>query len=272
MRRHGSAPLVERTRPRIPGAAWRRLPRRALVGVAILAVLAASVVAFASVEQRDAWLEAHPRVPNLIGQTVAEAAQMVVPLRFGVIVAGHREDPRAPIGVVLAQDPPPGRPLQRRSIIQLTVSEGSGTVPRLRNIPVSDAARRLEVVGLRLGRVSYLNDDVAPGTVLEQFTPPGEQVRSNAAVDVLVSLGPMEVGSASLVSKTPAAAPRDPRSPVMPPMLTHQEGCCRVEPASGDRPTHPERERAEVHRQSTDDRGPQPNVHGPEHRDVPAGP
>ncbi|HKV46106.1 MAG TPA: PASTA domain-containing protein [bacterium] len=283
MWRNGSTAVVERARPPIPGeapggvsSAAEGVPRlargRALAGVAFLVVLAASVTAFASIEQRDAWMAAHPRVPNLIGQTVAEAAQMVVPLRFGIIVAGHREDPHAPIGVVLAQDPAPGRPLLRRSIVQLTVSEGSGTVPRLRNMPVSDAARRLEAVGLRLGRVSYLNDDAPPDTVLEQFTPPGEQASANAAVGVLVSLGPMEVGAASLPTKTPAAAPRDPGPPLILPMPAHQEGCCRVESASGDGSTHPERERAQVHRQSPDDRGAQPNVHGPEHRDVPAGP
>jgi hypothetical protein len=195
-----------RQRPHVPPpprGGPRRVTRRRATGIAILAALIAAVLAFLLAVERDVWMASHRRVPSLLGRTVSEAAQMAVPLHFGVIVAAHRQDPHAPIGVILAQKPLPGAPRPKGSIIQLTISQGSGIIPPLRGTPVTGAAQQLEAVGLRLGRVHYLNDGAPPGTVLEQFTPPGWQVGANSQVDVLVSQGPMEFGKAAPGSPAP---------------------------------------------------------------------
>ena len=157
--RHLVAPFTDgargRSRVSAPRASGHARPRARTLGLG--ALVAASIVALTVVaaKGRVAWLELHPAVPLLLGRTVDEAAQMVIPLHFVVNVMGYRQDPTVPFGVILAQDPLPGQPLLVRSSIQLTVSRGSGVVPILRGVAVASAIQRLERVGLRLGRVSY---------------------------------------------------------------------------------------------------------------------
>ncbi len=283
---------------------WR--PRWWAVGIAGIATVGAVGVAVMASAERDAYLRTHPAVPDLVGKTVAEAARMMVPLHFGILVTGSIQDPSARIGVVLIQNPAPGRLLPMGSIIQLKVSQGSGVVPRLRGDPVSAAAQRLESVGLRLGRVRDIEDGAAPGTVLEQFTPPGHRIDANSPVDVLVSDGPHQDAAIALLAATPHGAPplgatvaQETRAVVstaaplavplwidlapgtlVPAPDEHrtitpqrgQEGGTRGGSASTDCAAHPERKRPEVCPQPADDRGAEPDLHGPEHRVVPAGP
>lgn len=259
--------------------------KRVLMAAVILTACVVWVGTLAVAAQRAGLVEAH-LLPSLLGRTVDSAAEVVVPLHFGMVVARYRQDPGAPVGVVLAQDPAPGHLLFARSVIQLTISQGSGIVPPLRNLPVHKAAQQLETVGLRLGRVYYLNDDTAPGTVLEQFVPPGRQVASGGAVDVMVSVGP-DAPVIAPASSIPPDAPLADAAPERPqgaastqpereaaagPRLTDREGCCRARPASGDRSTDPERERPQVRGKPANDPGTQSNVYRLEHRDVPAGP
>jgi len=284
--------------PAVP-ARPRRRPRPRAVGVAIIATVGVAALAVVASADRDAYLRTHPTVPDLVGKTVAESARMMVPLHFGIIVTGSIQDPRASAGVVLIQNPPPGRVLPMGSIIQLKVSQGSGIVPRLRGDPVSAAARRLETVGLRLGRVRDIEDNAAPGTVLEQFTPPGHRLDANSPVDVLVSDGPHQDAAVAALSQTspgpsllsstvvPAAAPLAvplwidlAPGTLVPAFDEHrtitprrgQEGGTRVGSAANDCAANPERQRPEVCHQPADDRGAEPDLHRPEHRVVPAGP
>lgn len=227
--------------------------------------------------------EAGARVPNLVGKTVPEAAQIMAPLRLGFIIAGSTSDPSAPPGVVLAQAPPPGRNLTIGSVIELKVSQGSGVVPPLRGVPVYQAARSLEAIGLRLGRVHYIEDDAASGTVLEQFTPPGRQLAANSPVDVLVSQGsvgaggewpPLAPGSAALAVPSTAvpALGAAPSLTILGLSGDDREGNPRVGSAPGDCPPDPERQRAQVCGEPASERGAQPDLRRREHRDIPAGP
>jgi hypothetical protein len=294
----GRAPLAPR-RPR-----WRL--RWWAVGLGALAAIGVAAAALVASAERDAYLRTHRVVPNLVGKTVAQAARMMVPLHFGILVTGSIQDPHASVGVVLIQNPPPGRLLPMGSIIQLKASQGSGVVPRLRGNPVSEAARQLEIVGLRLGRVRDIEDDAAPGTVLEQFTPPSRRLDANSPVDVLVSDGPHQEQTvaeppatrlgASLPLTTAARAARSAAPPVgpqaLPPLIDlapgtlipapdehrsvtppkGQKGGTRVGPAPTDCAGDSERERAQVCHQQANDGGAEPDLHRPEHRVVPAGP
>ena len=126
-----------------------------------------------------------------------------------------------PFGAIVAQNPPPGREAIKGTIIELTVSEGSGTVPAVEGKPVAQAAHLLEAAGLRLGAVNYTRDDQVPaGNVIYQFQAPGTNLGANGAVDVLVSQGP-PVGAPPAASSgtspraelaAPPAPTRRPRS------------------------------------------------------------
>lgn len=267
--------------------------------VAVLAALAAAAVVIVASAERDAWLRRHPPVPSLVRMTVEEAARLMVPLHFGLSVNRSAQHPDAPMGVILAQNPSPGRRLAIGSIVQVTASQGSGVVPRLRDQPVATAARDLEAVGLRLGRVESIEDSAPPDTVLEQFTPPGRRVDPNSPVDVLVSGSPSKGPAVPVLPSMPPAAsplttPVVPGAPaaappavprvaapaagpvpgtvVLGPTHTQEEGSTSVGAAPGQCSTHPERERVEVCHEPAGDRGTQPDVHRSEHRVVPVGP
>jgi len=281
-----------------PRLRWRT------AGIAATAAVVATAVVMVASAERDVYLRTHPLVPNLVGKTVAEAARMMVPLRFGVIIAGSKQDPSAPVGIVLMQNPAPGHRLPAGAVIQLRVSQGSGVVPHLRGGPVHEAAGRLESVGLRLGRVQGIDDDSPPGTVLEQFTAPGDRLKANSAVDVLVSQRPGEAAMAPPSEAAPPGEPSPPSTvrppsrvqpPAVPSMATRtaapmsapvvltpdprkagtpqrQEGGPSVGSVTTDCATHAERERVEVCHQSANDGGAEPDLHRSEHRDVPSGP
>jgi len=259
--------------------------RRRVGWIAVAAVtIGAAAIAPAAVAQRRAWLGAHPVVPNLIGKTVADGAQIVVPLHFGVIIGGTAEDPSAPAGAILAQTPPPGRRVAARSIIVLKVSQGSGLVPVLRGDPVYRAAERLEAIGLRLGRVHYIEDDAQTGTVLEQFIPPGRQLGANGSVDVLVSQGPA-AGAAGLPPEDAIPAPAGtvpsiaapalgsaPATIILGPTGRETEGSARAGSTPGDCSADAQRQRAEVCGEPADHPRTEPDFYRREHRHLPPGP
>ena len=172
---------------RLPG---RRRPTVFAARVAVAAVCVAFGLTVLAAAYRAAWVAAHVTVPNLVGRTAAEAGQRVQTLRLGVLVSAKRQDPKAPFGVIVAQDPPPGAGVAKGTVINLTVSVGSGVVPNLAGQTVQQASAMLERVGLRLGQVNYsLDDRVAQGRIIYQFQPAGTQLEPNGAVDVLVSQG-----------------------------------------------------------------------------------
>jgi hypothetical protein len=307
MRHQNPSVATRSTTGRAPAAPPRPLWRLRwwAVGLAALAAIGVAAAALVVSAERDAYLRTHRVVPNLVGKTVAQAARMMVPLHFGILVTGSIQDQRAPVGVVLIQNPPPGRLLPMGSIIQLKASQGSGVVPRLRGNPVSEAARQLEIVGLRLGRVREIEDDTAPGTVLEQFTPPSRRLDANSPVDVMVSDGPhpdptiADPPATRLRASPSTTAVRAERSAAppggsltMPPLMNlapgtlipapdehrlvtppkGQEGGTRVGPVPAQCAGDSERERAQVCHQQANDGGAEPDLHRPEHRVVPTGP
>ncbi len=271
--------------PRSPArpAPWRRM------GWILLATAIGAAALAPGVSERRTGLGTPPQVPDLVGKTLAEAAQVMAPLRLGFIVAGSGRDPSAPAGVVLAQTPLPGHRLPIGSVILVKISQGSGIVPPLRGDPVHRAARRLEAIGLRLGRVHYIEDDAPPDTVLEQFTPPGRQLSANSPVDVLVSQGPAGVaadlpplaqGSAALSGVASPTVPSTavpslgavPISIILGPSGDDREGNPRVGSAPGDCPPDPQHQRAQVCGEPANHRGTQRDLYRREHRDVPPGP
>jgi eukaryotic-like serine/threonine-protein kinase len=175
------------------GTARLRLPRprdRTVVAAVVAAVCVCFGLAVLVAAYRAAWTAAHVTTPNLVGRTVADAGRTVETLNLGVLVSDKRQDPKALYGVVLAQEPPPGVNVAKGTIINLTVSEGSGLVPDLGGQSVQSGSGMLERVGLRLGRVSYaVAIQIAAGRIIYQFQPAGTHLQPNSGVDVIVSQG-----------------------------------------------------------------------------------
>jgi eukaryotic-like serine/threonine-protein kinase len=175
------------SRLRLPGSRDRTVvaARATIAAVCVFFGLAFLVAAY-----RAAWTAAHVTTPNLVGRTVADAGRTVETLNLGVLVSGKRQDPKASFGVVLAQNPAPGVNVAKGTVINLTVSQGSGMVPDLGGQTVQAASGMLERVGLRLGRVNYaVAIQMDPGRIIYQFQPAGTHLQPNGGVDVIVSQG-----------------------------------------------------------------------------------
>ncbi len=218
------------------GRTWARA---VAIAAAVLAVGAALGFAY-----RQAWFGAHSVVPSLIGETVQDAGSAVLPLNLGVKVTGQRQDPRVPFGAIIDQNPPPGREAIKGTIIELTVSEGSGTVPAVEGKPVAQAAQLLEAAGLRLGAVNYSRDDQVPaGNVIYQFEAPGTSLGANGAVDVLVSQGPPLGAPPAAASGTnpsvDSPAPTQPPAPAPQPQSSERPGAAAPPSGTTVSPSNP---------------------------------
>ena len=177
-----------------PGRRWRRL-------VAVLAVLAilgsvgwggwyllegrwTTAPALASLSQADAEAEAH-------------LAELQV-----VFQQDYSED--VPAGQVIRTDPAEGDRVLREGTMTAWVSRG----PERFSVPTGvgksreDAEQLITGESLKLGTVTEeFHDEVAAGVVISQGVPPGELVKRDTPVDLVVSKGPAPVDVANFTGK-----------------------------------------------------------------------
>ncbi|HWO71899.1 MAG TPA: Stk1 family PASTA domain-containing Ser/Thr kinase [Actinomycetota bacterium] len=170
--------------------------RRVLVGVlatlAALALLGAGLYvllrALLAEQQRPARVE----VPRVIGFPLEQAESVLVNegLEVGDVSREFSDEPR---GIVIDQDPPPGRSVLEGAQVDLVVSKGPRpvAVPELIGMTVDEARAALEAVGLVLGtQTPQETADFEPGVIVDQFPEPEDLVRPGTPVDVVVAVAP----------------------------------------------------------------------------------
>ena len=170
--------------------------RRVLVGVlatlAALALLGAGLYvllrALLAEQQRPARVE----VPRVIGFPLEQAESVLVNegLEVGDISREFSDEPR---GIVIDQDPPPGRSVLEGAQVDLVVSKGPRPVevPELIGMTVDEARAALEAVGLVLGsETPQETAEFEPGVIVDQFPEPEDLVRPGTPVDVVVAVPP----------------------------------------------------------------------------------
>lgn len=194
--------------------------RRTLVPqLAVAAVVVAGLAFLGAAAYRGYRSAEQLGAPSLVGQTLDGARRIAVLQHVTVAVEAGRQDPRLAPGLIAAQDPPAGQEIGKDATIRVVVSEGSGVVPDLRGMPVSEARDQLAAVGLRLDSMRYAYDDKVPaGMIASQSANPSTHLGARTRIDVIVSQGPNQAKSTPPVlpgSPTPAqGAPAS--SPVVP--------------------------------------------------------
>ena len=130
-------------------------------------------------------------MPNVVGQKMPEAEQMLRGRGVGVQVEDRTYNP-TPVDMVIRQSPPPGMKVKVGQSAHVIVSLGpqSATIPPL--IDLTLRAARIELLrgGLQAGEVSsaYLGG-AGNDVVLQQDPAPGTSNVTSPHVDMLVSLG-----------------------------------------------------------------------------------
>jgi len=143
-------------------------------------------------------LAAAPDVaPELVGLDLRDAQLRCknIGLVCGPTEIRYRFTSRTPKGSVIEQDPTAGKPVQSGSAVRVVVSMGPEPahfyVPTIVDQTLHDVRTLLREAGLKLGKIDRRESDEHPaGTVIEQSIPPGEDVESGMAIDVVVAVRP----------------------------------------------------------------------------------
>ena len=131
----------------------------------------------------------HP-VPSLRGRTLSDARAAVRRSDFEVQQTREVFDDNLGAGVIVQQEPLPGRRLREGSTIKVFVSKGAQprAVPDLAGVDQAEAVRRLEAAGFRPKIEAKASEDVPKDRVLE-WSPQGVHGK-DTEVTVVVSSGP----------------------------------------------------------------------------------
>ena len=145
-------------------------------------------------------------VPNVVGKQAPDAAAQLVDTGLKPKVKQVRSD--RPIGLVVSQDPLPGRKVDKKSEVTLSVSSGPGftTVPEVVGLTQKEAAKKLKEAGLFASFNSEHSATVAAGKVIRTDPTALHQLQRGSRVDVYVSSGPELVTVPDVVGKDRADA------------------------------------------------------------------
>jgi serine/threonine-protein kinase len=148
-------------------------------------------------------------VPDLRGQTQANATAALTEARLSVGAITDDYDDTAPAGTVIRTVPKAGVLAKAGSAVDLVVSKGPKpvAVPDISGRKLGYATRTLAAAGLTITTASEEYSETAKaGIVLSQLPSPGTTVDSGSAVSVVVSKGPPPVTVPSLIDMPTARA------------------------------------------------------------------
>lgn len=132
------------------------------------------------------------RTPNLLGQDVVTAIDLVN--RQGLQIKVDRREPSAtvPQGAIVAQTPEAGSSTKKGRAVRVVVSQGPSELlaPKL----AGEAYRKAEITARQAGFPApdiarAWSDTVERDVVISQDPPPGTPLEKNGRIGLLVSLG-----------------------------------------------------------------------------------
>ncbi|MCJ7797689.1 MAG: PASTA domain-containing protein, partial [Thermoleophilia bacterium] len=131
------------------------------------------------------------KVPNVVGQTQADAKATLEASGLKVGEVTSKESTSVAPGVVSKQSPDAGSNVDGGSAVTLEVGAApQAKVPKVTGLTESDAAIELARVGLSVGDVQYVSDPVvAPGWVKSQDPAQGTSLPAGSKVALVVSEG-----------------------------------------------------------------------------------
>jgi RHS repeat-associated protein len=148
-------------------------------------------------------------VPNIIGQTQGAAETAIVGAGLGVGNVGQQNSSVVAAGLVITQSPGAGTQALPGSSVDFTISLGPVQVQVPNVVGLTQAAAETAITGasLSVGNVTQQNSLTVPaGNVISQNPLAGATANEGSFVDVVVSLGPVQVTVPNVVGQTQAAA------------------------------------------------------------------
>ncbi len=133
-------------------------------------------------------------VPNVVGMPEAQARTSLEKAGLRLNPGGRQASEEFPVGIVLDQNPPPGRKNAKQGgSIEVTLSAGGRfiEVPDLRGRSVQESERVLASVDLKVADqvTRARSKDVPAGMVISQNPPAGKKLERGSSVRLRVSNG-----------------------------------------------------------------------------------
>ena len=207
----GSLPAVRPSSTRPPGnqtpgnqTQGNRAPRRSRRGPILLAlVLLLAIVAGAA-----GWyfgMGRYTYTPGVINLSRSQATERVETAGLRLDVGGSAFSETVTAGSVISTDPTAGSKILEGGTISVVISKGPERyeVPTLRGMTEDAAQRALDDARLSFGdSVERYNERVAAGVVLRSLPEPGTELKPDAAVDLVISLGPEPIEIPDFIGKS----------------------------------------------------------------------
>lgn len=190
-----SPPLSPEDRaPRPRRAPWIVRALFALVAIGVMAAIVmatATAVSYYTVTHHIRRNEV--AVPNLTGKSPAEALQLIAPIGLSLAFETSEYHDLIAENAILRQSPRPGGVAKIGTPVKVVLSRGPEytATPSVVGFSLVDARVGLQASDLTVGEISRLHSDSVPiDNVIAQSPAPGEGLRREHPVNLLVSLGP----------------------------------------------------------------------------------
>lgn len=130
-------------------------------------------------------------IPSVIGKSEKEAINILESKGFEVVIADTSYGNEVEYGKIFMQRPEAGKIVKSGRTIYLFISGGDKTVlvPSLKGKSIIDSKFALERVGLKLGKVEYLQSTYPKDMVFDQQFVEGTKLKKGSAVNIFVSAG-----------------------------------------------------------------------------------
>jgi eukaryotic-like serine/threonine-protein kinase len=180
--------------PEEPEGSGRKVWLGILIGVLLVALLAGGGYLLVNSLTGDDQGTVTVIVPNVVGETQADAEAELEELGLEVDVRRREIDPEeSEPGTVVQQDPGQGEEVGRGSTVEIVVAVEPDTVvvPDLEGLTVSQAQAALREAELELGsQIPEASDTIDVDLVIGSDPPVDDEVEPGTRVDIVVSTGP----------------------------------------------------------------------------------
>jgi serine/threonine-protein kinase len=134
-------------------------------------------------------------VPDLVGRDVVYALEILTDLGLNIKVKGSEYSRDIAKHHVIVQEPGPGQEIKAGRDVRILLSKGTRTIlmPDLSGLSIHRARLAIQENGLCGGQVSFTHHrgNFTRDDVIAHTPGPGQWVRRESCVDLLVSLGPL---------------------------------------------------------------------------------
>ncbi|MBN2796725.1 MAG: Stk1 family PASTA domain-containing Ser/Thr kinase [Clostridia bacterium] len=166
----------------------------ASIGVVLLAFVMVLVIFVVSrlADQEKVNVPESITLDSVVGMTYEEGKIYLEEQGYTVIEGDLEKNNEVPAGSISSQRPVAGTKLRPGYKITLNISEGAtlAKVPNLLFKTVNEAEIIIENSDFTIGNITYVNDDLDKGYILEQDPIANAEAKDNAAINLIVSLGP----------------------------------------------------------------------------------